>query len=380
MDINSIIKINKLVNVSICLAVASVMLGGCNLYELRHEVYSFFNDDEEKTIAYYDENGGCTYYENGESCVYSNGNSSYSYSSSSSSSSNNGSGSYSSSSSTSYSSSNGSSSYSSSSSSIYSSSSNYTDSNNHNNSDDYYYDDYYDPNNCSNSDDYYNNSNNNSNFGNYGSSGNIGSIAANVISAANQNYYNAGQSNNHASNSSPTNSNSTNSSPTNNNYDNDEFIIEDSGDSGIVSYSSNTLSDQEINDILTIHNTERSSVGVKKLTWNSSLSQIAERYANVLAKSCDFTHSNSSYGENLWMGTEGAYTIADGVTLWLNEKKDYNPGSRINNSNIQSIGHYTQMVWYNTKYIGCGKSSGCGNTFLVCNYDPMGNMIGEKPY
>ena len=45
-------------------------------------------------------------------------------------------------------------------------------------------------------------------------------------------------------------------------------------------------------------------------------------------------------------------------------------------------GHYTQMVWRDTKRLGCASlvcDNGAG-VFITCNYDPPGNYVGEKPY
>jgi hypothetical protein len=45
-------------------------------------------------------------------------------------------------------------------------------------------------------------------------------------------------------------------------------------------------------------------------------------------------------------------------------------------------GHFTQMVWKNSKRIGCAwntntcKSNGMNFYKLVCEYDPPGNIVG----
>ena len=47
-------------------------------------------------------------------------------------------------------------------------------------------------------------------------------------------------------------------------------------------------------------------------------------------------------------------------------------------------GHYTQIVWKNTERIGCGKATsrqnGLFTVYWVCQYDPSGNYVGQKPY
>lgn len=44
----------------------------------------------------------------------------------------------------------------------------------------------------------------------------------------------------------------------------------------------------------------------------------------------------------------------------------------------RGCGHYTQVVWANTKRVGCAAAE-CrnGGTFVVCSYDPPGNMDGR---
>jgi PadR family transcriptional regulator len=43
-------------------------------------------------------------------------------------------------------------------------------------------------------------------------------------------------------------------------------------------------------------------------------------------------------------------------------------------------GHYTQIVWSNTREVGCGVARDSNREVWVCNYNPPGNWIGERPY
>ncbi|KIH59870.1 SCP-like protein [Ancylostoma duodenale] len=53
------------------------------------------------------------------------------------------------------------------------------------------------------------------------------------------------------------------------------------------------------------------------------------------------------------------------------------------NSVIQkenNVNHFTQMVWHNSKLVGCGIHN-CGKFFfVVCRYSPSGNIIKEPIY
>ena len=85
------------------------------------------------------------------------------------------------------------------------------------------------------------------------------------------------------------------------------------------------------------------------------------------------------HGENLWKGTTGYYTVGDAVDSWGNEKEFYNYNKNKCKSG-EVCGHYTQIVWANTTKVGCAKMECDGFTTWVCEYDPPGNWVGEKPY
>ena len=46
-----------------------------------------------------------------------------------------------------------------------------------------------------------------------------------------------------------------------------------------------------------------------------------------------------------------------------------------------TCGHYTQVVWKTTQYVGCGMAVSTSKiAFLVCDYYPLANVAGSKPY
>lgn len=142
------------------------------------------------------------------------------------------------------------------------------------------------------------------------------------------------------------------------------------------------LSDKEKRDILERHNFYRNEVDVDTLVWSDALADFSGEWALKLAQKRKFYHRpNNPYGENLFFisykTTDGTMAVDD----WASEKRYMNSRTRIKSSNIKKIGHYTQIVWHNTKKVGCAVAVDKKNgSYWVCSYDPGGNYMGEKPY
>lgn len=139
--------------------------------------------------------------------------------------------------------------------------------------------------------------------------------------------------------------------------------------------------------LLSAHNIERAAVGVGPLTWNTRLAASAQAWADHLAATGRFQHAPDStadpQGENLWEGTRGYYSIEDKVGAWSREKRYFRTGTFPANSTtgrVEDVGHYTQLVWRDTREVGCAEARGGGEEVLVCRYASPGNWIGERPF
>jgi uncharacterized protein YkwD len=135
--------------------------------------------------------------------------------------------------------------------------------------------------------------------------------------------------------------------------------------------------------LLATQNQYRSQVGMAGLQWSTSLVSSAQNWANYLASIHQLVHSHSGVGENLWMGTTGAYTDAQKVEAWGAEKQYFIAGNPFPNDsttgNWADVGHYTQLIWFNTTSVGCAEASDGNFDYLVCQYSPPGNVIGQYP-
>jgi hypothetical protein len=136
--------------------------------------------------------------------------------------------------------------------------------------------------------------------------------------------------------------------------------------------------------IVAAHNAERARVGMPPLSWDPALSVGAGIYAQQMAMTGMFQHSDRharrGIGENLWMGSHGAFSIETMVGGWSSEKRYFRAGVFPNNSTTGSwddVGHYTQMIWPTTTRVGCAIASTPRIDYLVCHYSPAGNMDGH---
>jgi uncharacterized protein YkwD len=140
-----------------------------------------------------------------------------------------------------------------------------------------------------------------------------------------------------------------------------------------------------VNTILGIHNRDRADVGVPPLTWSDSLAASAQTWAEHMATIDQMVHSDDfSYGENIAGQSHGNSpgnldTLIKMVESWAVEKENWH-GGVLTEENAPLVGHYTQMVWKDTKQVGCGVASASVNDYLVCHYSPVGNSVGKAPY
>ncbi len=135
--------------------------------------------------------------------------------------------------------------------------------------------------------------------------------------------------------------------------------------------------------LLAAHNSERARFGSAALVWSPALAAQAASWAQDLARRGVFEHSKDRQGagENLWMGTSGYYAPEQMIGAFVREGQYFRPGKFPDVSatgNWADVGHYTQLIWPDTRELGCASASNGTNDVLVCRYFPAGNMRGQQ--
>ncbi len=131
------------------------------------------------------------------------------------------------------------------------------------------------------------------------------------------------------------------------------------------------------------HNRWRRDHSLPPLVWSSKLEKSAQTWADSLAsRGCKMVHSGApGVGENLAWSLRDPLEPAEVVDMWGSEVADYDyAGNRCAPGKM--CGHYTQVVWDDTRQVGCAVAHCAASVeeVWVCQYAPPGNWRGERPY
>ncbi|EXJ64837.1 hypothetical protein A1O7_01175 [Cladophialophora yegresii CBS 114405] len=127
--------------------------------------------------------------------------------------------------------------------------------------------------------------------------------------------------------------------------------------------------------ILNSTNTYRYQHSASYVYWNETLA----RYAQSYSENCQWQHSHGPYGENL---ARGYPDVTSAVDAWGDERALYEFSTTDPTGFTEATGHFTQLVWQGTQATGCGWTdcdgrNGLDGIYLVCEYWPVGNIVGE---
>lgn len=118
-------------------------------------------------------------------------------------------------------------------------------------------------------------------------------------------------------------------------------------------------------DCLSEHNKYRARHGSPPVFYDRTLEQFAMQRAEYMASTDIFAHPRSlPFGENLYWRSGRQASCQAALSAWYKEDKWYNYER---GSFSPSTGHFTQMIWKATRYVGCAsaKSSRTGRMYIA---------------
>lgn len=139
----------------------------------------------------------------------------------------------------------------------------------------------------------------------------------------------------------------------------------------------------EAGEILAAHNLARTEVGVAPLVWSERLARDAQGWGEYLAANGLYEHASPlqrhGQGENLWRGPRGYWDARTKIGFFVEEKRLFVPGNFPDVSlsgRWNDVAHYTQVIWPQTREVGCAVVTTPSDEVLVCRYWPAGNIWG----
>lgn len=143
--------------------------------------------------------------------------------------------------------------------------------------------------------------------------------------------------------------------------------------------------------ITAAHNVVRARVGVEPLVWDHRLAATAQAWVDrcvdrsapkgVIDHNPDRGEGHPwEVGENIFAGT-APVSAKKAVDAWAAEAAAYDY-DRNRCAYGRTCGHYTQVVWSESRKVGCATHHCPRFTFghvIVCDYGPAGND-GGRPY
>ena len=139
---------------------------------------------------------------------------------------------------------------------------------------------------------------------------------------------------------------------------------------------------ENMKGMLERHNYWRAKWKLPALKWSTEMQKLAQGWADELAKKgCKMEHRpNNKAGENIYWSSGIKSTTQMVTDAWANEKDFYDFAKMECKQEWWKCGHFTQLVWSSTTQVGCGMAK-CGEQEIwVCNYNPPGNWVGQKPF
>jgi uncharacterized protein YkwD/energy-coupling factor transporter ATP-binding protein EcfA2 len=133
-------------------------------------------------------------------------------------------------------------------------------------------------------------------------------------------------------------------------------------------------------EMLTAHNAARISSGAAPLQWSPALAAKAQKWADTLAATGE-AKMEGIPGQNVAsLRPVGRGTPTYIVESWAAQGKNYDYEKNTCADGSVKCLPYTQIIWRESKYVGCGTAHDSERDVWVCDYDPPGNRQGARPY
>ncbi|CAB01716.2 SCP domain-containing protein [Caenorhabditis elegans] len=142
--------------------------------------------------------------------------------------------------------------------------------------------------------------------------------------------------------------------------------------------------------IVHFHNKYRAHHSSPAVTVDSNLTNLAQKWSDEMAfhKKCLVHEQPSKYGENLTSFASSKFPspktcAAALIHGFYTEGYGFNY-TRFNPGSWSKVGHFTQLLWKNSRKIGVGVSVAKRGTmyhvYVCIKYDPPGNMQTSEAY
>ncbi|XP_030384452.1 Golgi-associated plant pathogenesis-related protein 1 [Scaptodrosophila lebanonensis] len=143
---------------------------------------------------------------------------------------------------------------------------------------------------------------------------------------------------------------------------------------GPIGRDTQANNDKFLKDVFAATNKFRAMHGCPALKINEGLNKYAQEWANNLRDRNAMEHRpNPKYGENIFLSGGMDVTGDLPVEMWYREIHSYNFEK---GEFSPTSGHFTQLIWKSCKEMGSGVARKDDRTWVVCNYDPPGNVVG----
>ncbi|CAH0558154.1 unnamed protein product [Brassicogethes aeneus] len=135
------------------------------------------------------------------------------------------------------------------------------------------------------------------------------------------------------------------------------------------------------------HNQPNAASNLMVINYDLELEEVVKCHLNTCTFDhdvCRKTKKFSTVGQNTFKGNGlfNPYKINKAMMAWYSEIKNVEPERYIKYTlakpNAPETGHFTQLVWSKSEFIGCTASTDGTILYFGCNYGPAGNVDGVR--